>query len=228
MNTVLVGSYISNLRKKRGLTQAKLGEIIGVSDKAISKWENGDGLPDVAILQSLAVALNTSVDSILNGGPIKVRRLLMSLGNDEDIRYFKQGIIAVVSALIASLSIKNLVSYVILKDSIINMTFEYGDGLYPYEGSNPFSGYSIPFIIVLLMGFSYFVYVYFRKMLPDNGDIKHFRFFESVMVCIWLAPLIYIFFYEVRIDFIDPRLIFFIPTLIFILIVTLQVRKLMK
>ncbi len=63
-----VGEYISYLRKNKGLTQNELGERLGISFQAVSKWERGETLPEVAILLDLANVLETSVDHILNGG----------------------------------------------------------------------------------------------------------------------------------------------------------------
>lgn len=69
-NLVKIGKYISNLRKQNGYTQKKLGEILDVSDKTISKWEQGAIAPDITILNSLANALGVSVEEILLGETI--------------------------------------------------------------------------------------------------------------------------------------------------------------
>ena len=63
-----VGEQISSLRKNKGLTQNELGERLGVSFQAVSKWERGETLPEVSVLVDLANVLETSVDHILNGG----------------------------------------------------------------------------------------------------------------------------------------------------------------
>lgn len=63
-----VGSQISMLRKQKGLTQNELGERLGISFQAVSKWERGETLPDTAILLDLAEVLETTVDYILTGG----------------------------------------------------------------------------------------------------------------------------------------------------------------
>ena len=68
MDSKLVGIQIANLRKAKGLTQNDLGDRLGVTFQAVSKWERGETLPDTAILVDLANALETSVDSILTGG----------------------------------------------------------------------------------------------------------------------------------------------------------------
>ena len=57
MNTYVTGNTIRKLRESKHLTQSELGERIGVSDKAVSKWETGKGLPDLTLIQPLAQAL---------------------------------------------------------------------------------------------------------------------------------------------------------------------------
>ena len=64
------GQFICILRKQRGLTQRELAEAIGVTDKAVSRWERGRGLPDVSLLSPLAGALCTSVTELLAGEPL--------------------------------------------------------------------------------------------------------------------------------------------------------------
>jgi len=61
------GLFISALRKQNGFTQKELAEKIGVTDKAVSRWETGKGFPDVSILKSLAEVLNVSITVIVNG-----------------------------------------------------------------------------------------------------------------------------------------------------------------
>jgi len=68
MNIEKVGNQIAILRKKKGMTQNDLGERLGVTFQAVSKWERGETLPDTAILPDLANILETTVDFILVGG----------------------------------------------------------------------------------------------------------------------------------------------------------------
>lgn len=67
MNIKKTGEQIAALRKAKGLTQSELGERIGVSFQAVSKWERGEALPDVTLLPDLARILETTVDFILLG-----------------------------------------------------------------------------------------------------------------------------------------------------------------
>lgn len=62
-----VGTLIYRLRKEQGLTQRQLADAVGVSDKAISKWERGLGCPDVTLLRELSRALNVNIGRILAG-----------------------------------------------------------------------------------------------------------------------------------------------------------------
>lgn len=70
MNTYITGSTIKTLREARQLTQAQLAGQIGVSDKAVSKWETGKGLPDLSLLEPLGQALGVSVLELLSGQPV--------------------------------------------------------------------------------------------------------------------------------------------------------------
>ena len=63
-----VAEQICLLRKAKRLTQSELGERLGVSFQAVSKWERGETLPDTLLLPDLARVLETSVDYILSGG----------------------------------------------------------------------------------------------------------------------------------------------------------------
>ena len=68
MDTLKIGQYIQHLRKAAGMTQKELAEKLNVSFQAVSKWENGDSLPDTGILLDLCDTLNTTADKLLNGG----------------------------------------------------------------------------------------------------------------------------------------------------------------
>lgn len=67
MDHYITGSTIRQLRERQKLTQLQLAEKIAVSDKAVSKWENGRGLPDISLLEPLARALRVSVPELLSG-----------------------------------------------------------------------------------------------------------------------------------------------------------------
>ncbi len=67
MDVEKVSKAIASLRKRAGYTQKDLAERLGVSDKAVSKWERGLGLPDISCLRKLSILLDTDTDSLLAG-----------------------------------------------------------------------------------------------------------------------------------------------------------------
>ena len=62
-----IGNLITELRKEKKLTQSKLAEALGVTDKSVSKWENGKSLPDTKIMPRLCEILGISLEELLNG-----------------------------------------------------------------------------------------------------------------------------------------------------------------
>lgn len=67
MDQVKIGKFIAELRRRAGLTQESLGEKIGVTNKTISRWENGDYMPNIEMLQLLAEEFSISISEILAG-----------------------------------------------------------------------------------------------------------------------------------------------------------------
>ena len=73
MTGYVTGGAIRALREKKGFTQKQLAERLMVSDKAVSKWETGRGLPDVTLLEPLAAVLGVSVAELLSGACVSNR-----------------------------------------------------------------------------------------------------------------------------------------------------------
>ena len=67
MNQEKIGKFLAECRKQKNLTQEQLGEILGVSSKSISRWENGKNLPDYSILNSLCNTLGISINEFYYG-----------------------------------------------------------------------------------------------------------------------------------------------------------------
>lgn len=67
MNKVKTGEIIKNARLIKGYTQQELGDMIGVTNKAVSRWENGESFPDITLLDSLAQALEIHIEEIVLG-----------------------------------------------------------------------------------------------------------------------------------------------------------------
>lgn len=67
MNSYVTGTIIKQFRERENLTQTQLADKLMVSNKTISKWENGKGLPDISLLDPLAKALNVSLIELMSG-----------------------------------------------------------------------------------------------------------------------------------------------------------------
>ena len=67
MNQIKTGKVIAETRKAQGLTQKQLADILEISDKTVSKWECGKGLPEVSLMLPLCSALNITVNDLLSG-----------------------------------------------------------------------------------------------------------------------------------------------------------------
>ena len=67
MDQIKIGKFIAECRKKNNLTQMQLAEKLNITDRAISKWENGKAMPDSSIMLDLCNELNISVNDLLSG-----------------------------------------------------------------------------------------------------------------------------------------------------------------
>ena len=72
MNQIKIGEFISSQRKMKNLTQAALAEKLGITDRAVSKWERGKGLPDVSLMLDLCEIFGITVNELLSGEEISM------------------------------------------------------------------------------------------------------------------------------------------------------------
>lgn len=70
MDNYITGATIKALREKKSMTQTELAEKIGVSSKAVSKWETAKGLPDISLIEPLSLALGVSVMELMSGNTV--------------------------------------------------------------------------------------------------------------------------------------------------------------
>ena len=89
MDQIKIGKFISECRKKENLTQAQLAERLNITDRAVSKWENGKAMPDSSIMLELCNILGISVNELLRGEEINMENnnkqneeLLLSLAKE--------------------------------------------------------------------------------------------------------------------------------------------------
>ncbi len=67
MSTKVIGQFLKELRKEKGMTQEELGKAIGVTNKTISKWENGNYMPPIDVFVMLSELYGVSINEILTG-----------------------------------------------------------------------------------------------------------------------------------------------------------------
>ena len=67
MDQKRIGAFIARCRKEKNLTQMQLAELLGITNQAVSKWENGRGMPEVSLLQPLCKALGISLNELFSG-----------------------------------------------------------------------------------------------------------------------------------------------------------------
>ena len=91
MNQVKIGKFISECRKNKKMTQAELAEKLNITDRAISKWETGKGMPDTSIMLDLCKELGITVNELLSGEMIemnnydkKAEELLLQMAKKEE------------------------------------------------------------------------------------------------------------------------------------------------
>mgnify|MGYP002557576326 CR=1 FL=1 len=108
MNQVKIGRFIAECRKDNHLTQMQLAEKLNITDRAVSKWENGKSLPDASIMLDLCNILKISVNELLSGEKINMNELdrksdelLLELAKQDELKNKKlmmaMGTIVIVS-----------------------------------------------------------------------------------------------------------------------------------
>lgn len=75
MDQKKIGAFIAQCRKEKSLTQIQLAELLDITNQAVSKWENGRGMPDVSLLQPLCDALGISLNELFSGNIYRQRNI---------------------------------------------------------------------------------------------------------------------------------------------------------
>lgn len=123
MDTIKIGRFIAESRKIQSLTQLQLADELCISDKTISKWECGKGLPDASLMLPLCDKLKISVNDLLSGERVtisdyqkKAEENMMSLmkENEENKRLFSVSVICGVISIIATCALILLVAFVLM------------------------------------------------------------------------------------------------------------------
>ena len=121
MNQIKTGKFIAETRKAQGLTQKQLADILEISDKTVSKWECGKGLPEVSLMLPLCSALNITVNDLLSGERVskieyinKAEENMMNLikENEENKKRMALSIICGIITVIAVCALTVIASYI--------------------------------------------------------------------------------------------------------------------
>lgn len=89
MNPKNVGEFIAELRSEQNITQKDLAERLGVTDKAVSRWETGKGYPDIEILQNISTVFGVTVNELLCGERIAPQELIIACDNNVTKAWYK-------------------------------------------------------------------------------------------------------------------------------------------
>ena len=137
MNYDKIGKFIQEKRKEKNLTQKELAEKIGVTDRAVSKWERGVGCPDVSILEILSKELDCSILEILKGRKIENEIIKVTEADDYvkdsmniSKQITKEKIISYINKVLVTtiIFIFLLLSYLnIIQIKYLNTEYKYGD-----------------------------------------------------------------------------------------------------
>lgn len=107
MNQERIGAFISELRKEKGMTQKELADMIGVSDKTISKWETCRGIPDISYMESLCTSLGITMNELISGERLsddayssKAEENIMTLMNENAATKKSTTIAAIIGAIL--------------------------------------------------------------------------------------------------------------------------------
>lgn len=132
MDQIKIGKFVAECRKKNNLTQLQLAEKLNITDRAISKWENGKAMPDSSIMLELCNELKISVNELLSGELIEMKdynqiaeKNLLEMAKKEEVQNKKMmfyemviGYVSSVTFLIllftASFAVENIVARIIL------------------------------------------------------------------------------------------------------------------
>ncbi|MBQ8138503.1 MAG: helix-turn-helix domain-containing protein [Lachnospiraceae bacterium] len=105
MNQELTGSFIAQLRKEKNMTQKELADKLGISDKTVSKWETGNGTPDVSLLQPLCKELSVNLNELLSGERLsdesysgKAEENMMKLAKDAEDGRKNKKVVGIIGA----------------------------------------------------------------------------------------------------------------------------------
>lgn len=98
MDQIKIGKFIAEMRKEQNFTQIDLAEKLGISNKTISKWECGNGMPDYAVMENLCEALHINVNELLSGERLPSKEYNKKA--EENIQQIRKSMVAVKTVIV--------------------------------------------------------------------------------------------------------------------------------
>jgi transcriptional regulator with XRE-family HTH domain len=183
MDNKKVGRFISTMRKSLQLTQQEIAEKLGVTNKAVSKWETGEGYPEITIVPALAEILGVTVDELLNGE--KLRNQKIELTTTESAKRYEYILDKAV------LKFKN-VHIITTAISVLGIILSYVIAF-----STPYKGLAVLGIVLVVLSISVFLVNYNRvkvscekciQLYPgySNTLINRSRFHRNIIFSVWI------------------------------------------
>jgi len=195
-----IGNFICELRKSRGLSQTELGSKLNVTNKAVSRWETGRGLPDSSLLLPLAKELGVTVDEILRGEFI-VSETELSAAKDVCSEYEgKSKKIQKQNTLLNYKGIKKQLirdSFVVLPTLALICVWLYL-GFNPNIDLTPNADYQTSFIVnlfipLIIIDLAQIIYAFF--LITDSIRMSGKKWYTKLLICIGIYyAVVHLFF----------------------------------
>ena len=191
MNQEKIGKFIAKCRKDKNLTQGELADKLNISNKAISKWETGRGMPDASIMLELCAYLGITVNELLSGEKLeegeykeKANENIINIAKESEKNKKVKNKIIIVLTIVIIFSILLLITNVIYRN--FEITLEYDNRLIKCETNNEdiicsFNGISLVTLYSEYINIDGETLIFINgKMLLQNKIKSHYESWDSM------------------------------------------------
>ena len=191
MNQEKIGKFIAKCRKDKNLTQGELADKLNISNKAISKWETGRGMPDASIMLELCAYLGITVNELLSGEKLeeeeykeKANENIINIAKESEKNKKVKNKIIIVLTIIIIFSILLLITNIIYRN--FEITLEYDNRLIKCETNNEdiicsFNGISLVTLYSEYINIDDETLIFINgKMLLQNKIKSHYESWDSM------------------------------------------------
>ena len=191
MNQEKIGKFIAKCRKDKNLTQGELADKLNISNKAISKWETGRGMPDASIMLELCAYLGITVNELLSGEKIeegeykeKANENIINIAKESEKNKKVKNKIIIFLTIVIIFSILLLITNIIYRN--FEITLEYDNRLIKCETNNEdiicsFNGISLVTLYSEYINIDGETLIFINgKMLLQNKIKSHYESWDSM------------------------------------------------